>query len=144
MHFSPLSWNASHLISIFPTRIFKNIILFFLPNGPFSEWHNLLPSKATKPYPAPWFPAPSVYSVSSASPPKTLTRSRIFPVGVASPTLLCPLWIYPSIFNGQRPFQALFGLHRFHPICPWPMVLSLSWIWLPVPWYVSLTVWGQQ
>ena len=30
MHFSTLSWNASHLISIFPTRILRNIILFFI------------------------------------------------------------------------------------------------------------------
>ena len=50
----------------------------------------------------------------------------------------------PSIFDGQRPFQVLFGFQQLHPICLWLMVLSLPWIWLPVPRYVGPSVWGQQ
>ena len=68
------------------------------------------------------------------------TLSMSFPAGVASLTFLFPLWTCPSIFDGQRPYLVPFGFHRFHPICLWPMVLSLPWIWPPVPWYVNPTV----
>ena len=56
---------------------------------------------------------PHLYIVLVRPPlPRTPTRSRSFPVGVGSPTLPCLLWIYLSIFDGQRPFHVLIGFHR--------------------------------
>ena len=65
----------------------------FLPNGPFSEWHSLLPSKATKPYPAPsdcFLPHLDIVLVQPPL-PGIPTLSMSFPTGVASPTFLFPL-----------------------------------------------------
>ena len=81
----------------------------------------------------PWsFPASSVYSISLSFPSwRPLLDAGLFLLGWFLHTLLCPLWIYPSIFNDQRPFQTLFGLHRFQSHLPLDqMDLDiLSWIW---------------